>query len=405
MLTQRAYRYEVQPTAGQTTSMRRHADAARFAYNWGKATCDEHYAATGKHISFNELNKILNEIKREQFPWMLSVSARAPQCALRNLDKAYQNAFRNMKVGRKPGFPEFKKRGVAKSTFSFSEKIFVRGNRKIQLLTIGRLRTKDSTENFEGRIFGATVSCEADRWFVSLNVEVERPGPVNTSTDVVGVDLGLKTFATLSDGTTFESPRPLKKHLKRLQRVSRQHSRKRKGSNNRRRHALRLARLHRKIRNTRKDFLHKTTTMLAKTKRCIVVEDLAVKNMMRNRRLACSISDQGWAEFRRMLEYKMVWYGSTLQVIGRFEPTSKTCSSCGCVKSGLTLEDRVFVCPDCGLEIDRDLNAAINIRNLSTGSSPGSHACGEKSSGSKASASKRNSSRRSRNRTLALASS
>ena len=174
-----------------------------------------------------------------------------------------------------------------------------------------------------------------------------------------------------------EAPKPLARNLRRLRRRSRAHSRKQKGSANRRKSALALARLHRRIRNQRLDFLHKLTTRLAKTKSAIVVEDLSVAGMIRNRRLARSIADAGWSEFRRMLAYKTTWYGSRLVVGPRFHPSSKTCSVCGFVKPSLSLVERVFRCEACGLTLNRDLNAALNLERLVDGSSPETeNACG-----------------------------
>jgi len=235
---------------------------------------------------------------------------------------------------------------------------------------VGCVRTKETTEKFRGRILSATVSREADRWYVSLAVEVERPDPKPVDGAAVGVDLGIAAFATLSDGTKVEAPKALAKALRRLRHRHRLHSRKRRGSRNRRKSALGLARLHRRIRCQRTDFLHKLTTALAKTKSVIVVEDLSVRGMMGNPHLSRSIADAGWCEFRRMLEYKTLWYGSRLVVAPRFYPSTKTCSACGHVKDEIPLSERVFRCEVCGLVMDRDLNAARNLASLVAGSSP-----------------------------------
>ena len=386
MLVHKAYRYEMVPTVGQLGKLSQHAGAARFTYNWGLGRRIEEYRKTGKSSNAIAQHRQLNAVKATEFPWMYEVSKCAPQEALRNLDCAYKAFFRRVKQGKKPGFPRFKKKGCSRDSYCLTGTIKV-GHRKIKLPRHGWLRTKEKTSRFQEtkpKILSATVSREADRWFVSLLVKLEVPDPKPVQGPVVGIDLGLKHFATFSDGTKIDTQGFLKSYLELLARRQRQHSRKEKGSKNRRRSAMRLARLHRRIRTRRNDFLHKTTTMLAKTKSAIVVENLSVRNMMRNGRLARSIGDQGWSEFRRQLVYKTKWYGSKLIVADRFYPSSKTCSRCGHVKAELTLAERTFTCSECGLEVDRDLNAALNLEALarkgqasSTGSSPGSNACGD----------------------------
>ena len=274
--------------------------------------------------------------------------------------------------------------------------------RHVQLPRIGKVRTKEPTEKLlkllaegKARILSAVLDInvkrlcqerEADRWFATRHNlsdrlcrvgEVERPDPEVRAGEPVGIDLGLEAFAVLSDGTRIEAPRPLKKALKLLRRRSRQLSRKQKGSKNYRKAALRLARLHRRIRNIRRDFLHKTTTELAKTKPVLVVEDLSVGGLGRGR-LSRSVADSGWGMFRRMLEYKARWYGSWLIVAPQTFPSTRSCSACGALGSALPLGERTFVCPVCGLELDRDLNAALNLKLYGlahltgpTGSSPG----------------------------------
>jgi putative transposase len=220
------------------------------------------------------------------------------------------------------------------------------------------------------------VSREADRWFVSFAVEREREKGIPEEDTAVGVDVGLCCFAVTSEAARMHAPRPLERSLKLLKRRSRQHARKKRGSKNRRKSAMCLARLHRKIRNRRRDFLHETSTRLAKTKRVIGVEDLNVKGMIRNRHLGRHIADSGWGELMRMLEYKTNWYGSVLVKAPRFFPSTKTCCACGRVKHEMKLSERVFRCESCGLVIDRDLNAAMNLAEYArTASSAGSCSC------------------------------
>ena len=240
------------------------------------------------------------------------------------------------------------------------------------------MRTKEPTAKLRGRILSLSVSREANRWYVSLTVERQREDPTPIQAEVVGVDLGISSFAVLSDGTRIASPKALGRSLRRLRRLSKAHTRKQRGSKNGRKSAMRLARLHWRIRNQRRDFLHKATTALAKAKSVIVVEDLNVQGMIRNRHLSRQIADAGWSEFRRQLAYKTVWCGSQLVVALRFFASSKRCSACGAVKNELPLAQRVYHCDACGAVLDRDLNAARNLASLVAGSSSETqNACGE----------------------------
>ncbi|MFH1731959.1 MAG: RNA-guided endonuclease TnpB family protein [Planctomycetota bacterium] len=376
MIVNKAYCYELEPTAGQLQKFWQHVGTARFAYNWGLARRIEEYETTGKSSTAITQHRQLNALKDTDFPWMYEVSKCAPQEALRDLDRAYENFFRRVKQGRKPGFPKFKRKGVSRDSCRFTGAIKV-GHRKIQIPRLGKIRTKEKTDAFAGKILSATLGRDADRWFASLAVEVEIPDPKPVDGPTVGIDLGISCFAVCSDGTRIESPMPLQRSLSLLERRQRRHVRKERGSSNRRRSAVGLARLHRRIRTARSDFLHKASTMLAKTKSAIVVEDLSVRNMMRNHSLARRIADSGWSEFRRQLAYKTKWYGSELIVADKFYPSSKRCSRCGHVKAELSLAERTYTCSACGFEIDRDLNAARNLEQLTTRSSRESHACGD----------------------------
>ena len=362
MRVHQAYRYELDPTGSQHILLAKHAGTARFAFNWGLALCKtrlEHHEPVPHGA---ELHRLWNGFKRESAPWWTEVSKCGPQESLRDLDRAFGNFWRGRKAGRPVGFPRFKKKGVHDG-FRLTGSIRVEP-RHVVLPRLGAIHTKEATVKFRGRILSASVSREADRWYVSLTVERERPDPVPVQGPVVGVDLGLSSFAVLSDETVLESPKALERSLRRLQKASRAHSRKQRGSRNRRKSAMRLARLHRRVRNQRRDFLHHVTTELAKTKSVIVVENLNVRGMVRNRHLARHIADASWSEFRRMLAYKTVWYGSQLLVAPRFFASSKTCSACGAVKEHLALSERTYRCDACGAVLDRDLNAARNLENL-----------------------------------------
>jgi putative transposase len=389
MWVNQAFRFELSPNATQRRALAQHIGAARFAYNWGLEMALKARAEGRRLPSAPELHKAWNAWKRENAPWWTEVSKCAPQEAFRDLEKA----LKNWRKG-KSRFPRFKRKKLAPDNgarFTGTIKVF---SRQVQLPRIGLVKTKERTDKLVGliqakkaRILSATISREADRFYVSLTCEVERPDPkpkeVKREDDVVGVDLGLSSFAVLSDGTRIEPPKPLAKRLKLLKRRSKQLSRKEKGSNNSKKAALALARLHRKVKNLRRDFLHKQTTWLARTKPAIVVEDLNVRGLSRSW-LSRSVADVGWGTFLRMLEYKAKWHGATLIVVPRSFPSTRLCSRCGHLHGKIPLSQRVFRCQACGLEIDRDLNAAINLKKYGlahltgpTASSAGSDACGD----------------------------
>ena len=393
MRVNQAFRFELDPNALQRRALAQHVGAARFAWNWALVLCLKALEEGKKLPTAAELHKAWNLWKRENAPWWTEVSKCAPQEAIRDLERAFK-AWRKGKAR----LPRFKRKKLTldnKARLTGSVRVFPR---HVQLPRIGKVRSKEPTEKLlrlleegKARVLSASMSREADRWYVSLSCEVERPEPkprgVRSEGDVVGIDLGLSSFAVLSDGTRIEAPKPLAKKLRLLKRRSKQLSRKEKGSNNGKKAALRLARLHRKVKNLRQDFLHKLTTELAKTKPVIVVEDLNVKGLARGR-LSRSVADVGWGAFRRMLTYKAEWYGATLIVAPKSFPSTRLCSRCGHLQGKMPLSQRVFRCEACGLELDRDLNAALNLRAYGlahltgpTGSSPGSDACGDPSGG------------------------
>jgi putative transposase len=384
---QRAYKTELDLNDRQVTACKRHAGAARWAYNWGLRRKQEEYRTTGKTPSALDLHRELNALKRTDVPWMYEVSKCAPQEALRNLDRAFEDFFRRVRLKQaglhrgRTGFPKFKSRKRGLGSFRLTGTIVAFPD-AIQLPRLGRLRLKERGYLPTGgvHILSATVSEQAGHWYVSVLVEQEQPVPENTG-PVVGVDLGVRTLATLSDGSVERNPRPLQRRLRQIKRVQRAVSRRREGTQNRRKAGRRLAGLHRRVADQRADTLHQFTSRLARTKSVVVIEDLNVAGMLKNHRLAQAIGDVGWAEFRRQLTYKAAWYGCRVVVVNRWEPSSKTCSRCGHVKPELALAERTFRCEACGMVTDRDLNAAINLSKLA-GSSPDSqNACGEGSAG------------------------
>jgi putative transposase len=321
---------------------------------------------------------------------MYEVSKCAPQEALRDLDRAYANFFRRLEMSKqgrwkgKLGFPKFKKKSKDIGSFRLTGSIHVFAE-SIQLPRLGRLRLHEHGYVPVGaKVLSATVSEEAGRWFLSVLVEEEQEAPAHPATAAVGVDLGVKTLATLSDGTTFENPRALKHAQKRSRRLERQKSRRVKGSKNRRKTVRKLAKQHARVARIRKDALHKLTSYLCKNHALVAIEDLHVSGMLKNHRLAQAIADSSFGEIRRQLTSKAQRYGTRLVVIDRFYPSSKTCSACGYVKPALGPHERTFVCEACGMVLDRDHHAALNLLQealRTTGSSPGSDACGQRSSG------------------------
>jgi putative transposase len=367
MLVRKAYRYELDPNNSQRSTLFQHAGVARFAYNWGLEQRIMRYKNSQGDERFTDAmrqHKDLNALKKKAFPWMYECSKCAPQEALRDLHRAFKNYYRGLKSGQKVGFPRFKRKGV-RDSFRLTGIIRFE-ERKLQLPRIGKVRIKEKREKYHnGRILSITVTRRADRWFASVTVEEEVPDPNPINGPSVGVDLGIKTLATLSDGTTFANPRALRTQLRKLRRLSRALSRKKKGSKNRERARHKLAKLHLRIFNIRQDTLHKLTTYLAKSHSRIVIEDLGVSGMLKNRRLARAIAEVGFYEFRRQLEYKCRWYGAQFITTPRTYPSSKKCSSCGCKKKSLSLSEREYDCEQCGLRIDRDLNAALNLVTVS----------------------------------------
>ena len=386
----RGYKTELDLNNEQRTACLKHAGAARFAYNWGLSRSIEVYRTTGKRPSAVELHKELNALKQTEFPWMYEVSKCAMQEALRDLDNAYKHFFRKAKLKKqgkhkgKLGFPQFKKKSKAIGSFRLTGSIHV-FEKTIQLPRLGTLRLHEKKYlPADAKILNVTVSEQSGRWFVSVQVEEEQEKPVPTATSAIGVDLGIKTLATLSDGTTFENPRALKHAQKKLRRLERQKSRRKKDSKNRKKTCRNLAKQHARVANIRKDAAHKLTSYLSKNHALVAIEDLHVAGMLKNHKLAQAVSDSNFGEIRRQLEYKASWQNVHLVFTDRWYASSKTCSGCGWVDEDQDLSDRTFICQECGLVLDRDLNAAINILHealRTTGSFSESHAYGESSSG------------------------
>lgn len=364
------------PNNKQETFFRRSCGVARFSYNWALANWKELYEK-GEKPSAYTLIKLQNAIKRMEYPWMLYVGKCAPQYAIHNLESAFKKMWKDGS-----GYPRFKKKGV-KDTFVAVENCyqFKQTNKKIWIPRLGWVRCAEDLR-FEGKVNNIVVKRIADHWFACVNIEIPKETPVVSENQaIIGVDLGIKSMAVTSDGQVFENPRALRSKLKSLKRHQRSLSRKVKGSKNRFRQRMHVARLHYKISCIRNTSIHQVTTSIVNSAGIIVLEDLAVRNMVKNHHIAQAISDVSPSEFRRQIEYKAKWQGKTVIIADRFFPSSKTCSCCGWKDVNQTLSDRVFNCQQCGMVINRDLNAAKNLaRYGSTAKYAESEACGEGSS-------------------------
>jgi putative transposase len=359
------YRYRIYPTTQQKRLMSQLFGCCRVVWNDALAYCLQQYKKGEKKPSYNELSKMLTKTKKtEEKEWLGEVSSVPLQQSLKDLDQAYSNFFNSCKgkrKGKKVKSPRFKKR-KSKQSVRFTDNGFqLRENRKIYLAKIGEIEVIWSRELPAVPSSVTIIKDSTDRYFVSFVVEFT-PQQLPENGQSVGIDLGIRDFATLSNGEKVKSPQPLKKQLKRLRKLQRNLSRKQKGSKRREVARKKLAKLHAKISATRNDFLHKLSTKIIRENQTIVLEDLNVSDMMKNRKLSRAISDLGWRSFRTMLEAKSVMYGRDFRVIDRWTPTSQICSHCGFRGGKKELNIREWICLNCGTSHDRDVNAAINIK-------------------------------------------
>ncbi len=375
-----AHKIRLVPNNKEATYFAKAAGTARFAYNWALAEWNRQYDAHKEDPSLPKpnqyaLRKQLNSIKREKYPWMLEVTKNAPQMAIIQVDAAHQNFF-----AKRAKRPTFHKKGIHDS-FTMTNDQFVVDGSRIRIPLLGWVRMREPLR-FSGKILSATISREADHWMVSIAVETENPipHPASENQGTIGVDLGVSALATLSTGECIVGPKPHKAALTRIKRLSKSLSRKKLGSANRAKAKKKLSSLYVRTRHVREDALHKLTTELTKKHSVIVIEDLNVRGMVKNRHLSRSISDMGFYEFKRQLKYKAERQGGRVILANRWFPSSKLCSNCNHLKADLSLSERQWTCPSCGITHDRDVNAAINLKNLAVSSTV--TACGEVSTGS-----------------------
>lgn len=360
---QRAHKIRLNPTPEQEAYLRQAVGVARFAYNWARAAWLEHKAAfPDEACGVFALKAEFNSIKAEQFPWVYNVTKSAAEGGFRNFATALKNYFdsrRGQRAGKPVGFPKWKSKKTARQTFYLANDRFgIVGHD----LTIQKLATPINLAEplrFAGKIMSGTVCHETDgHWYIAVNVELAEPviSPAETDT-LVGVDVGVKTLMVLSDGTQVENQAPLRHELSHLKRLQRRLARRKAGSRRRQRAKQAVARHHARIRRRRLDTLHKATTAIAARYETVVIEDLNIAGMVKNRHLSLSLSDAAFGEIARQLAYK----ARRVVFVDRFFPSSRLCEACGLVNDGLVLAYRTFVCPACGHRADRDQQAARNI--------------------------------------------
>ena len=357
---QKAFKFRLKAKKAQWTLIAQAAGCARWIYNYAL----ERYTKSSKekiYLRYEDIANQLPGLKRDpQTEWLSKPPAQILQQAIKDAIRAKDSFFREKKKNKKYGFPKFRRK-FKHDSFKYPQHVKV-DHDKVFLPKIGWVKFIDSRP-IEGTIKQAVIKREGDHWYVSLVCEVQQEIEVvkPRAERVIGIDVGLLSFATLSNGEEISNPRYLKNSLTKLKHLQKKLARTKRGSKGRLKLKEKIRRLHFHIKNQRLDFLHKVTTQLVKNFDGIVIEDLHIRGMIKNRHLALAISDVGWGKFFSMLAYKCQWYGKVLVVINRFLPTSKTCSCCG-EKQDMPLNERTYSCSKCGLEIDRDLNAALNIR-------------------------------------------
>lgn len=359
----RAHKIRLNPTPEQETYFRKAAGTKRFVYNWA---LNRWQWAKGQGVATYGMmaaKKDFNAIKGELFPWVYDVAKDVAEGAFADAGTALKNYFdskRGKRQGIKIGFPKFKSRKNKRQSFRLNNDKFWVDGHTIYIPKLGEVNLAEPLR-FPGKIMGAVVSKVADWWYVSIQVELEQPAPKQFLQRSIGVDVGIKALATLSDGSELENQKPLRSQIKRLRKLARSVARRIQGSNRWRKAKHRLARFHVTVANKRADAQHKASYKIACTYAFVGVEDLHIRGMVKNRRLSLAISDVGLGEFIRQIEYKSAAFGGQVVKVGRFYASSKTCHDCGYINKELTLSDRKWVCQGCGAIQHRDWNAAKNI--------------------------------------------
>lgn len=362
----KAYKYKLRPNNKQRELLGQFFGCARFIYNWGLNVKTSEYKQNGKSVTYNMLAKELTTLKQqEQYKWLQNVPNECLQQSLRNLETAYTRFFREKK-----GYPKFKsKKDRKQSVKMINSTHFDFDAWKVKLPKLGWVKLcKNQAFNNKWKHGTVTVSIDAcGTIWCSVVVDNGQAKPSKTKmveSTAVGIDLGIKDFATLSDGTKVSNPKYYEKTQCKLAKLQKQFARTKKDSKRHEDLRVKVAKCHRHIVNQRNDMLHKLSTYLVQRYDTICLEDLNVEGMLKNGHLAKAIQSASWTTFRMMLAYKSEWFGKNVLLIGRFDPSSKLCSKCGYINKELKLSDREWVCPQCGEHHDRDINAAINIRHI-----------------------------------------
>lgn len=370
----KAHQIKLYPSEQQEILLKKSCGCARHSYNWALSKWKELYEL-GERPSAYTLIKLQNSIKREQFPFYLDVSKTAPQYAIHNVEKSFKSFFKG-----NTRYPKFKKKGQKDSYVAVENwQEFKQKDYKIHLPRIGKVKCSENVR-FEGKVNNVVIKRIADMWFAIINIEVPELvslKPKVGDNQVIGIDLGISSMMILSDGTFIENPRALKLNLKKLKHRQRRLNKKQKGSKNRRKQQLKVAKMSYRISCIRKNAIHNATTSIVKKYDKIIIEELNVRGMIKNRNLSQALSDVCFGEIKRQLIYKSKWSGKELIVADKWFASSKTCSNCGNKKEKLSLSERIYKCENCGIEINRDLNAAKNLANYSPTPKCGeSHASG-----------------------------
>lgn len=363
----KAYKYKLKPNATQEIAMKQFLGAARFIYNWGLNRKTEQYKQNGTSPNYNQLAKELTELKQtEGYTWLQDTPIDCLQQSLRNLDSAFVRFFR-----QKKGYPKFKSKKCHTSSYKVIKSVhfdFIKW--KVKLPKLGwvkmcRNREFDQSVCKQGTVT-ITKDCCGTYWCsVVVDNQQEKPSKAKmVESNAVGIDLSIKHFAILSDSTKISNPKYYEHSQRKLTKLQRRFARTKKGSKRREVLRIKIAKLYRSITNQRNDMLHKLSTYLVCHYDNICLEDLNVEGMMQNHHLAKFIHSVSWSTFTNMLSYKSEWYGKNVIYIGRYEPSSKLCHNCGYINKGLSLKCRMWTCPQCGEALDRDVNAAINIRHI-----------------------------------------